>query len=150
MPLLRLLPLLAPFVPACCAILNAAPFIFVERTPPAGGVVGSGRQPMSWIGLDDAIGALHFLMINDQARGAFNVVAPHPATNRQFTHTLAAVLKRPVFASIPSVAIFFSGSIPGIGIFLSGSIPGIGIFSSGSIPGIGIFRQSAPFPPKTI
>jgi NAD dependent epimerase/dehydratase family enzyme len=60
---------------------------------------------MSWIGLDDAIGALHFLMINDQARGAFNVVAPHPATNRQFTHTLAAVLKRPAFASIPSVVI---------------------------------------------
>ena len=71
----------------------------------AGGVVGSGRQPISWIGLDDAVGALHFLMSSDRAQGAFNVVAPHPATNREFTHALAAVLRRPAFAPVPAIAI---------------------------------------------
>ena len=71
----------------------------------AGGVVGSGRQPISWIGLDDAIGALHFLMSSDRAQGAFNVVAPRPATNREFTQALAAVLRRPAFAPVPALAI---------------------------------------------
>ena len=71
----------------------------------AGGVVGSGRQPISWIGLDDAIGALHFLMSSDQAQGAFNVVAPRAATNREFTRTLAGVLRRPAFAPVPGIAI---------------------------------------------
>ena len=71
----------------------------------AGGVVGSGRQAISWIGLDDAVGALHFLIGNGQAHGAFNVVAPEAATNRDFTHALAAVLRRPAFARVPGVAI---------------------------------------------
>ena len=71
----------------------------------AGGVVGSGRQPMSWIGLDDAIGALHFLLGDERAQGAFNVVAPRAATNREFTRTLAGVLRRPAFAPVPGVAI---------------------------------------------
>ena len=71
----------------------------------AGGVVGSGRQPISWIGLDDAVGALHFLMSSDQAQGPINVVAPRAATNREFTHALAAVLRRPAFAPAPGIAI---------------------------------------------
>ena len=71
----------------------------------AGGVVGSGRQAISWIGLDDAVGALHFLIGNGQAHGAFNVVAPEAATNRQFTHALAAVLRRPAVARVPGIAI---------------------------------------------
>ena len=71
----------------------------------AGGVVGSGRQSISWIGLADAVGALHFLVSNDQAHGPFNLVAPGPATNREFTRTLAAVLRRPAFAPVPGIAI---------------------------------------------
>ena len=71
----------------------------------AGGVVGSGRQSISWIGLADAVAVLHFLMSNERAHGAFNVVAPEPATNREFTRTLAAVLRRPAFAPVPGIAI---------------------------------------------
>lgn len=71
----------------------------------AGGVVGSGAQPISWIGMDDAIGALYFLMISEEARGPINVVAPKSVTNREFTRTLAAVLRRPAFARVPSIAI---------------------------------------------
>ncbi len=71
----------------------------------AGGVVGSGRQPISWIGLDDAVGALHALMANERAHGAFNVTAPEAATNRELTIALAAVLRRPAFAPVPAIAI---------------------------------------------
>ena len=71
----------------------------------AGGVVGSGRQPISWIGLDDAVGALHALMVDGQADGAFNVTAPEAATNRQLTAALAAVLRRPALAPVPAFAI---------------------------------------------
>ena len=71
----------------------------------AGGVVGSGRQSISWIGLADAVGALHFLLDHGHAHGPFNVVAPQPATNREFTRSLAAVLRRPAFAPVPGIAI---------------------------------------------
>ena len=71
----------------------------------AGGVVGNGRQSISWIGLADAVRALGFLAGHARAHGAFNVVAPHPATNREFTRTLAALLRRPAFAPVPGLAI---------------------------------------------
>ena len=71
----------------------------------AGGVVGNGRQSISWIGLADAVRALGFLVGNARAHGPFNVVAPQPATNREFTRTLAAVLRRPAFAPVPGFAI---------------------------------------------
>lgn len=71
----------------------------------AGGVVGSGEQQLSWIGLDDAVSALHFLIGTRHARGPFNVVSPCPASNREFTRTLAAVLGRPAFLPVPAIAI---------------------------------------------
>lgn len=70
-----------------------------------GGVVGNGCQPMSWVGLDDAIGALHFLMINERAQGPINVVSPEATTNREFTQVLAKVLRRPAWAPVPNFAI---------------------------------------------
>ena len=71
----------------------------------AGGVVGDGRQPVSWIGLDDAVGALHFLACRAQAHGPVNVVAPRAATNRELTHALAGVLRRPKMVPVPRTAI---------------------------------------------
>ena len=71
----------------------------------AGGVVGAGEQQLSWIGLDDAVSALHFLIGTRHARGPFNVVSPCPASNREFTRTLAAVLGRPAFLPVPAIAI---------------------------------------------
>ena len=71
----------------------------------AGGVVGSGEQRLSWIGLDDAVSALRFLIATRSARGPFNVVSPCPASNREFTRTLAAVLGRPAFLPVPAIAI---------------------------------------------
>jgi len=69
-----------------------------------GGHVGSGRQWISWISLDDEIRAIRFLLENGQANGAFNLAAPNPVTMKQFARTLGRVLRRPAWTVIPSFA----------------------------------------------
>ena len=67
-----------------------------------GGVIGSGRQYMSWVALDDVLGGvLHALRTEDLA-GAVNIVAPNPVTNREFTKTLGRVLRRPTIFPLPA------------------------------------------------
>ena len=69
-----------------------------------GGVIGSGRQYMSWVALDDVLGGvLHALRTEDVA-GAVNMVAPNPVTNREFTKTLGRVLRRPTIFPMPAFA----------------------------------------------
>jgi len=68
----------------------------------AGGPLGSGRQWMPWIHIDDEIGLIRFLMENDNARGAFNGTAPNPVTMAEFAKTLGAVLNRPAWAKVPA------------------------------------------------
>ena len=70
-----------------------------------GGVVGSGRQWMSWISLDDAAGAMHEAIMNEHAEGPINLTAPDPITNREFTKTLGRVLHRPTIVPIPEFAV---------------------------------------------
>ena len=70
-----------------------------------GGVVGSGKQWMSWISLDDVVGIINFALENDSIRGAINVVAPNPVTNEEFTKTLGTVLYRPTFLPLPEFAV---------------------------------------------
>lgn len=70
----------------------------------AGGPVGSGQQYWSWIGLDDAISAIFTLIMNPEAEGPVNLVAPSPVTNREFTKTLARVLRRPAVIRVPKFA----------------------------------------------
>jgi uncharacterized protein (TIGR01777 family) len=70
-----------------------------------GGALGSGRQYMSWIALDDVCGiALHALS-DERLRGPVNAVAPAAATNREFTATLAKVLSRPAIFTVPAFAL---------------------------------------------
>jgi uncharacterized protein (TIGR01777 family) len=59
--------------------------------------LGSGQQYMSWIHLDDHCNALIHAIENDAIHGPYNSVAPHPATNKDFTRTLARVLNKPMF-----------------------------------------------------
>ena len=67
-----------------------------------GGVIGSGRQYMSWVALDDVLGGvLHALRAEDLA-GPVNMVAPNPVTNREFTKTLGRVLRRPTIFPLPA------------------------------------------------
>src|SRR5256884_4656074 len=69
-----------------------------------GGKVGSGKQFISWISLEDAINAI-VLAINDESiRGPLNVVSPNPVTNEEFTKTLGHVLNRPTALAMPAFA----------------------------------------------
>jgi uncharacterized protein (TIGR01777 family) len=70
----------------------------------AGGVIGSGRQYMSWVGIDDAVGALHHAITCEDLNGPVNVVSPNPVTNREFTKALGRVLRRPTVTPMPAFA----------------------------------------------
>lgn len=70
-----------------------------------GGVVGSGKQWMSWISLEDQIRAILYVLENENIRGAVNLTSPNPATNEQFTKTLGEVLYRPTFLPLPEFAV---------------------------------------------
>jgi hypothetical protein len=70
----------------------------------AGGVLGSGRQYMSWMALDDAIGAILHALMTPSVQGPVNVVAPQSLTNREFTAVLGRVLGRPTLLPLPTLA----------------------------------------------
>ena len=83
---------------------------FLQRLLPLfrlglGGRIGSGRQWMSWIHLDDHIGVTEHLLDNAHLDGIFNATAPNPVTNREFTTCLARVLHRPAFLPVPAIAL---------------------------------------------
>jgi hypothetical protein len=66
-----------------------------------GGRVGSGEQYMSWVALDDEIGAIVHALTNAEVSGPLNATAPTPVTNEEFTATLGRVLKRPTRIPTP-------------------------------------------------
>jgi uncharacterized protein (TIGR01777 family) len=70
-----------------------------------GGRIGSGRQWMSWIHLDDLTALIAFLLKESTVRGAFNAVSPHPVTNREFTQALARAVHRPAIFPVPAFAL---------------------------------------------
>jgi len=70
-----------------------------------GGRVGSGRQYMSWIALEDLVGAIRHALADEQLRGPVNAVAPRAVTNEEFTKTLGGVLGRPTFLPVPAFAL---------------------------------------------
>jgi len=69
-----------------------------------GGPVAGGSQPFPWIHVDDAAGALLFLLDTDAARGPVNVVAPEKHTNKTFTKALGRAIHRPTVFPVPSFA----------------------------------------------
>ena len=69
-----------------------------------GGKVGSGRQYVPWISLDDEVAALRFL-IDRPMEGPVNLTGPNPATNLEMTKALGTVLRRPTVFPIPALAI---------------------------------------------
>src|SRR5215475_1970008 len=70
-----------------------------------GGRLGSGKQWMSWIALEDVIGILKRAISDAAMFGAVNVVAPEPVTNAEFTKELARTLHRPAIFSVPPIAL---------------------------------------------
>ncbi len=71
----------------------------------AGGPLGTGRQWMSWIQMEDEIGLILSLMENPNARGAVNATAPNPVTMKEFCKTLGRTLHRPSWAPVPAFAL---------------------------------------------
>ena len=70
-----------------------------------GGRFGSGQQWMSWIALSDYVEAVTFLLNDASISGPYNLVAPNPVTNEEFTRVLARVLRRPAFFHVPRAAL---------------------------------------------
>jgi hypothetical protein len=70
-----------------------------------GGRLGDGRQYMSWIALDDLVGAVEHALADETLRGPVNAVAPRPVTNEEFTKTLGGVLGRPTILPVPAFAL---------------------------------------------
>lgn len=66
-----------------------------------GGRFGSGRQWMSWISIDDAVGAIYHALRDARCVGPLNTVAPEPVRNAEFVAELARVLRRPAAIPIP-------------------------------------------------
>ncbi|WP_068545145.1 TIGR01777 family oxidoreductase [Thalassotalea crassostreae] len=67
-----------------------------------GGKLSRGIQYMSWIHIDDMVNAIEFLLTNEQCYGEFNMTAPKPVTNKEFSQTLATQLHRPNVATMPA------------------------------------------------
>jgi uncharacterized protein (TIGR01777 family) len=70
-----------------------------------GGKLGSGDQYLSWISLEDEIGAIEFLLGRDDISGPVNITSPNPVTNTEFTRALGAALGRPTFMPVPTLAL---------------------------------------------
>ncbi len=70
-----------------------------------GARLGRGDQQLSWITRPDAVAAIAFLMERDALSGPFNLTAPRPVTNTEFTHELGRALRRPAKLFVPAVAL---------------------------------------------
>ena len=68
-----------------------------------GGRLGSGRQYMPWISLDDEVGLVMHALATAELAGPVNAVSPTPVTNAEFTRTLARVLRRPAILPVPKL-----------------------------------------------
>lgn len=71
----------------------------------AGGRLGSGKQYVSWIDLDDLVAAFTHVMYNDDVRGPVNATAPNPVPNATFTGALGRALGRPTIVPVPKIAV---------------------------------------------
>jgi uncharacterized protein (TIGR01777 family) len=71
----------------------------------AGGPLGSGRQWVSWLSVDDAIGAMHHALVTEELSGPVNTASPEPVTSRTFAATLGRVLRRPAVVPAPAPAL---------------------------------------------
>jgi uncharacterized protein (TIGR01777 family) len=70
-----------------------------------GSIIGDGKQMISWIHIDDVVGAILFLVDKPHLTGAFNITAPNPVSQSEFARALAKTIHRPLFLKIPAVMI---------------------------------------------
>jgi len=70
-----------------------------------GGPIGSGRQPVSWIHLDDWLQMTMWAMGHERVEGPLNLTAPEPVNNAELAHLLGSALHRPSFIPAPAFAL---------------------------------------------
>lgn len=70
-----------------------------------GSIIGTGKQVISWVHIDDVVGAYLFLLRRPEWSGTFNVTSPYPVSQAEFAKTLAKVMHRPLFLKLPAVVV---------------------------------------------
>jgi uncharacterized protein len=89
-------------------VLSSAGGALGRMLPPfrlgIGGRIGSGRQYMSWITIEDLVGILEYAIHNGSLHGPVNAVSPNPLTNQDFSTMLGRVLAKPSFLALPAFA----------------------------------------------
>lgn len=70
-----------------------------------GGPIGSGRQYLPWIHIDDEVSAFLYLLTNKETSGPYNLMSPQPVRNSELGHAISRVLKRPYWFSVPGFAL---------------------------------------------
>lgn len=97
-------------------VLDAGGGVLAKQLPlfklGLGGRIGSGRQYMSWIAIEDEVAALRFLL-DHELDGPVNLTAPTPVTNRAFTEALGGALHRPTVVPVPGFGpkVLFGGEL---------------------------------------
>jgi len=72
-----------------------------------GGNYGDGKQAMPWLHIQDYVRAIQFLIENEQARGAFNMISPQPTSSEEFVRAIAKTLRRPFWFHVPKKLLQF-------------------------------------------
>jgi uncharacterized protein len=80
---------------------GALPRMLVPFRLGVGGRLGSGRQWMSWITLDDVVALVQYALVHEELSGIVNAVAPAPVRNSEFTATLGRLMHRPTIFPVP-------------------------------------------------
>lgn len=70
-----------------------------------GSVIGDGNQIMSWVHIDDVVGAIIFLLNNPDLKGVFNLTSPHPVSQAEFARALATTMHRPLLLKMPAFVV---------------------------------------------
>jgi uncharacterized protein len=83
---------------------------FLKKLSPSfyfglGSIIGSGKQGISWIHINDLINAIEFLLNHPNLNGSFNLCAPNPVSQEQFAKRLAHSMNRPLLMTIPAIII---------------------------------------------
>ncbi|NMC12231.1 MAG: TIGR01777 family protein [Chloroflexi bacterium] len=82
---------------------GALPFLVYPYRFYLGGPLGSGKQWVSWIHIEDEIRVIRYLLDNQKAEGVFNCSSPNPIINREFSRAIGKILNRPSWLPLPEM-----------------------------------------------
>jgi len=83
---------------------GALPSMLLPYKMHIGGTIGSGEQWLSWVHVEDVARAIYFAITNESIKGPFNVTAPHATRMKDFGKTIAMIMERSHWISVPSMA----------------------------------------------